>query len=123
MPADYPKSAIRDATYYSEHKHVVLNLILRSRIMIACSAEDEDQIFGWVCYEKGLLHYIYVKTTFRNMGIGRRLLDEAGITKEKRVVFTHMTPKADKHLRGYCEKFNPYETFRELYGTSKKEAR
>lgn len=42
---------------------------------IACSKEDEDQVFGWLCYDERLhcAHYAYVKSAFRGLGMCRDL--------------------------------------------------
>lgn len=43
--------------------------------IIACDIEDNDQIFGWICFEAPLVHYVFVKRPFRKANVARRLIE------------------------------------------------
>lgn len=69
-----------------------------------CVAPDEDnQIIGWIVYDKDAIHYCYVKHVFRKMGVGRALVKLAGNTKS----YSHHT-KYSRYLNSSLE-FNPYK--------------
>jgi len=65
--------------YYREMHAVIERALLRPsiRIVIACDPSEEDMIYGFgigeVIDSTLCLHYIYVKHSFRQFGIGRAL--------------------------------------------------
>jgi GNAT superfamily N-acetyltransferase len=68
-----------NTVYYSNYKAIVNNLLERGLVLVACNEEDESQVFGYIVYEdlpndNLLAHYIYVKHTYRKMGIAKRLI-------------------------------------------------
>lgn len=50
-----------------------IELALRGFITVAHNPEDEEQIYGWICFMPQRVDYVYVKYTFRGLGIARRL--------------------------------------------------
>ncbi len=81
--------APRDA-YFRLHHDVVEGLLERATCIVAASKSDADQILGWACGEPGerpLLHYAYVKQTFRRQGLGRELLRR--VVGDGRATLTH----------------------------------
>lgn len=94
--------------YYPYQRGVVAALLGRpgTSVLVAHDAEDHDQVYGWVCSElEGgtfVLHYVYVKRPFRELGIGHALLSEAleraGDVSE--LVYTHDPARGrDEHGR------------------------
>lgn len=82
-------------TYYAEH-HNFINRRLAAAVasghfLVACSKDDPETVFGWVCGgvdEHGkFIDYVYVKSLFRRMGIGRALLNAFGYV----ALFSHYT--------------------------------
>lgn len=65
--------------YFLFQHRLIEEILRRSNVLLAVSEDDPDQIFGWVCFEdreEGFtIHYVYVKATFRKLGIGRALVD------------------------------------------------
>jgi len=100
--------------YNIGHHASVKAAIESSIIHVAASNEDDNQIFGWVCVQPGqtkTLHYIYVKHSFRELGIGTALLEASNIFKDA-FFFSHLTKgKLSIHLfeKG---KYNPYKFFK-----------
>jgi GNAT superfamily N-acetyltransferase len=74
-----------DKTYYSRHHDVIEQLLDKSVVLVATTNEEPDVILGWACYEQGVgnescglppvIHYVYVKPSFRKCGIATKLLD------------------------------------------------
>lgn len=64
-------------TIYFRHEHdrVAQNLN-DSQTLIAHPANDPDTILGWACGRGQLIHWVYVKRTWRGLGIGRKLAGE-----------------------------------------------
>jgi len=63
--------------YQYEQPKVVLYLIHKAKVLVACNPEDDDQLYGFVCFEGNTLHYIYVKRTFERLGVGKLLVAQA----------------------------------------------
>ena len=49
----------------------------RADVSLLCDAAAPDGLFGFIVYEPGKLHWIYVKGPFRRLGKARELLDFA----------------------------------------------
>ena len=86
-----------------------------SSVVGACNEEDPSQVYGYIVGGAldgiALLHFIYVKHTFRNMGVGKTLLDAMGHDKEKAGVYTHHPRMADKLASKYNFVYHPYLMF------------
>jgi GNAT superfamily N-acetyltransferase len=65
---------LSDPVFFRGHGALIQRLLDRARTLIACDAEAGDHFYGFACGEPGLVHWIYVKGTYRGMGIGRALL-------------------------------------------------
>ena len=106
---------ITNTIYFSDHHKVVENLIGTSKVVVACNQDDPTQVYGYIVGGKldgiSVLHFIYVKHTFRNMGVGKTLLDAMGHDKEKAGVYTHHTRMADKLAAKYNFVYHPYLMF------------
>lgn len=68
------------STIYFKEMHDVIKSIIsdpNTSIIIACSNDDDETIFGYAVGQAVgaalILHWVYVKHTFRNFGIGRNL--------------------------------------------------
>ena len=96
-----------------EHDTLLKKIIRNPSITLACDPDDPDTVWGYVCSDGELLHFIYVKSAFRGFGIGGCLLRSAGIPKG-RMMISHRTESlfvAFPNIRFY---WNPY---RMIYGT------
>jgi hypothetical protein len=82
--------------YVRVENDVMSHCLRRSRVVVACAPDDEDQILGWVAYRRmvdarerefALVHYAYVKACFAapEFGVGDALWDTA--TREAHRVF------------------------------------
>lgn len=45
-----------------------------ARFLVACDPSDQNQIIGWACFEKPIIHYVMVKVYFRGQGVARQLI-------------------------------------------------
>jgi GNAT superfamily N-acetyltransferase len=68
--------------FYCTTRSNIENLVARGAILkVACLESDEDNILGWVCYERlrddeFCVHYVYVKDPYLTRGVGQRLAEE-----------------------------------------------
>lgn len=71
---------IPNNVYYPLTRSVIEQLVGRgATFKVACLANDNDKILGWVCYEvpdqTTVIHYIYIKDAYIPFDIGQLLLD------------------------------------------------
>jgi len=87
---------------------VIADCIQHSEILVACDPTDQDEIFGYIVVEDTIegpvVHYVYVKSPFRRLGIATMLCQNAGVTRP--VTFTHQSRHS--HLYGV---YLPFITF------------
>ena len=96
-----------------EHDTLLKKIIRNSSITLACDPDDPDTVWGYVCCDGELLHFIYVKSAFRGFGIGGCLLRSAGIPKGKMMI-SHRTERLFTAFPNIRFFYNPY---RMIYGT------
>lgn len=83
---------IPTSLYYREHHRLIERLLERAQVLVACNPESPSQIYGWICFERSrarVIHYVYVKQPFRELGIAKRLL-EAALAGEEGFFYTHL---------------------------------
>lgn len=81
--------------YFPEYKERLTNMMTNGRVWVACSEADEDQIGGYVITGKvhswDVLHYIYVKYPFRQMGLAAHMLHSVMTNfGERMTICTHL---------------------------------
>ena len=71
---------IPNTLYYQYHKAIVMDLLKRSLVSMVVDPEDQDHVYGYIVYEAGemfILHYMYIKSAFRNFGLAKSILQKA----------------------------------------------
>jgi len=68
-----------------------------------------------------VVHFVYVKHTFRFLGIGKVLLDAAKIDTSKASFYTHFTKNCIKVVQKYNMIYNPYLAFSDVYREQEKD--
>lgn len=67
--------------YYATYRATIESLVARgAELKVACHPSNEDHILGWSCTEVtsdgfSVVHYLYVKDCFFNLGVESELLD------------------------------------------------
>lgn len=66
-------------TYFENYRPLVQIIIKASKTLFACNPEDPNQLYGFVVYRQlddvTIISCVYVKHTFRKMGVARRLVE------------------------------------------------
>lgn len=75
--------------YIATQGAVIDQALRTSEVLVACSTERDQQIFGWCCFRTGVVHYVFVKPYYRRMGIGKTLLAAAGAAHAPTVFASH----------------------------------
>lgn len=73
-PVDY-FSSINQDTFMEKYHDYLQQLFDRpgTEIKVACLVEEPDVILGFSVFCRGVLHFVFVKPDWRNIGIGRDL--------------------------------------------------
>lgn len=68
-------------------------------VIVACDPDDDEHIYGYVVFEMGevtaMLHYVYVKESFRRFGLGGVLIDLVKRLPREYFCFTHYPPNPE----------------------------
>lgn len=93
------------------HREVVEGLLKRCAVVVASNPEDEDQVFGWCCFERrkaiAVVHFVYVKHAFGRSGIGSALV-KAAKGESAHVQHSHRTSDGNKFMKRFGSTWNPY---------------
>lgn len=107
-------AGIPNRLYYYYHHKVLEHLLPRSVVVVACSEDDSDQILGWIAAEMLenqvlVIHYCYVKSTFRGLGIASMLVDTLLKSEApSAVMYTHRTKSSSAIERTKEWVYHPY---------------
>jgi len=67
----------------------VQKVLARAELRVAGPPEDETVLYGFAVLEPALVHMVYVRQSWRRMGIAKRLLE--GVQLEACAYSTHTT--------------------------------
>lgn len=60
--------------FMENYKGALTSLLDKSKITIACLKEDPDVIVGYTITNPSVLHWVYVKSSWRKQGVAKLLL-------------------------------------------------
>lgn len=108
------RARVKKTVYYAGHHALIERLLARSRCLVACNVDDPDQLYGFAVGESFgapmssvfALHYVYVKQTFRRMGIGGRLV--LALSNGADIHHSHETEAGRAFVSALRSTFNPY---------------
>jgi hypothetical protein len=101
IPADF---------FYPGEAKLILKLLQHCDFRIAVNPSDEYQIYAFMLFNKTngvpLLHFVFTKKVFRQMGIANNLLRE--FKEFDKIMHTYYTRDFDFVLKKYRKIYNPY---------------
>lgn len=89
--------SIAKSVYFDNYKLVLDRLLEDSKVLIACTKEDENVILGYCVSEPGIIHYVFVKEAFRMFGIATDLVGHS--IDEQQIIISHRTQSVLPILR------------------------
>lgn len=106
---DWPKR-LSSRRYFDEHKLVVAQILARATTVVACNAARPTQVLGFVCFEDGVLHWLFVKQPYRRQGIARHLMRQGGYIgpDTNPIACSHWTITAQDISRRWPLRYNPF---------------
>jgi GNAT superfamily N-acetyltransferase len=89
--------------FYKNYEHVITRILMVPdlQIKVACLKEDAEVVLGYAIFKGDTLHWIFVKPTWRKLGIAKDLIPDT----IKSV--THLT-KVGKSIKPKKWAFNPF---------------
>lgn len=90
--------------FFKNYEPFLKTLMLKNTIKIACLDDDQDVILGWSMYHNQTLDFIFVKKSYRKLGIAKLLWP-----KDINTV-SHITDVGNSVRKKMGLKFNPFDT-------------
>jgi len=98
--------------YYDGQHKVIEKLLKTAKTLVAVDAQDPQHILGYLNYEVVdnvfVLHFGYVKQKFRNTGVLKALVAEAGHITGTAGCYTHDTKSCSAIMPKFNLVFHPY---------------
>lgn len=97
--------SIPKTEYYDGQKQILYKILDNAHTIVATPKEHPSIIAGYIVWESSepaIIHYIYIKSDYRRMGLGSLLVEVA--SSGGKVVATHRT----NDVKGKDFLFNPY---------------
>ena len=109
--SDFAKM-IRNDIFFKWHREIILNILKRSKTLVACYPEMDDLILRYLVYEKNdplsIIHFTYVKLGYRKLGIAHSLINQSEIDLNQ-TLYTHKTYDGEEILKKYPKLiYDPY---------------
>lgn len=110
---------VENKEFFNNYNQIIDNLLLKSTTYVACLKDDEIVICGYICAQDDIIHYIFVKEVFRNLGIARKLIKHMEVPP---TYTTHLTRMSEGLLVKFNLKYNPFLLFQGgNYGSRREE--
>lgn len=94
---------IDNRAYYEVYHQVLVNMLSKATVTIACLKNEPDVILGYCVYDKYRIHWVHVKKDWRKIGIARMI-----VPKDIKVV-SHLTEVGKSiFLKRKDLSFNPF---------------
>jgi len=109
--SDFAKAQCNEV-FFSNYKKIVNAIINRSMVTMICSKEDDNHLFGYAVFEhlpsdNLLLHYIYIKHTYRKSGFAKHLIEQVRRSSNP-ILVSHIT-NVCKSSKSIIYVYDPYQ--------------
>ena len=83
--------------YWDWVNQYVNRMLERCTVRVACNPHGEDHLWGWLCHEGPVVHYVWVRLEYRRRGIATALLLEAlGPRAQDELICSHWTKACEQ---------------------------
>lgn len=111
----------RKSIFFDNYKRVLDLLIDTNQILVACLVNDPEVILGYIVFGQQKIHYMFVKETFRNMGIARSLYRKV-FPHDIEIEITHQTKMSQRFLKDKPNlTYNPFVLYKGVDNVTTKE--
>lgn len=87
--------------FFDKYKLVLYSLVADNEVQVCCDVQDEDVILGYAVYTPDRLHWVYVKESWRRLGVAKSLVPDS-ITS-----YSHFT-ETSRRLTPRGWEFDPF---------------
>ena len=112
-PGGCQPSPVPRGIHLRHHDTLLKKNLPNMSIMVACDPSAPSAVWGWCAYSPEVLHYVYVKSAFRRMGIGgamiRDLLDNGIFSDAGEICCSHRTAGLFRAWPNTRWLWNPYK--------------
>lgn len=102
---------INKKIYRQHQKWIVTKLFKNAKFIIICHEEIQDEMMGFMCFreleEVMCVDYLYIKPYYRNMGLGKMLMQVLIDSTNKPIFYSHQT-KCWSFFRNFKAQYDPY---------------
>lgn len=105
----------RSIIFFPHYREIIDLLLSKAKVLIACKEDEPNVVYGYIVYDDQfeILHYVYVKDSFRRFGIMKSLLYSASISIDIGIIYTHETFLFKKLIETYNKSiYNPFLLYR-----------
>ena len=104
---------VRRGDYKNGMQLIIERLLVQNGALILCDEKDPTVVVGWICATPpDTLHYVYVKSSCRRLGMCTDLLKEAGVYEADPLYLSHMTMKTQRWKNRRDIRYDPYRVMR-----------
>jgi hypothetical protein len=105
---EHSRHDFKKDVFYPNHNRMIKERLPFLKCLVACNPEDEDQIYGYLVFNPGVVHFAYTKSFFRRFGVFNGLIKEAGINPVE-IHASHKGPMYEFLKSKHQIIFNPYQ--------------
>lgn len=103
--------------FFGNYKKIVESILDRSMITVVCNPEDDNHMYGYIVFEylpanNLLVHYLYVKHTYRKNNIAKKLIEKIRQSPNP-ILISHHT-QVCKSSKSIVYLYDPYRAFYQL---------
>lgn len=105
---------IPNDVYFHAHSKIIKKTLEIGRVVVICSAEDNEQIMGYLVYEGRdnlfIMHFCYVKYPYRRLGLMRNAIEQVLNSNNQSgpIFITHLPRSFEELKQRYPYVYNPY---------------
>jgi hypothetical protein len=89
--------------FFKNYEPFLKTLMLKFNIKVACLEDDPDVILGWIMHHNETVDFVFVKKSYRKLGIARLLWPDNVTT------VSHITDIGNAVRKKMNLKFNPFD--------------
>lgn len=93
---------VDQSAFFNNYEPFLKTLMMKSSLRIACLEDDQDVILGWSMYSGPTLHFMFVKKSYRKLGLAKLLFPDT-ITS-----VSHITDSGNSIRKKLNLTFNPF---------------
>ena len=102
--------------YFYNFKKVIMKLLENSLVVMAVDHDDPNHIYGFAIFREDadipILHYIYVKYTYRKLGVAKKILGRIFGSESAVIAISHSNRVVDEIKKRkdciYDFRYNPF---------------